>query len=197
MFRQLLWPFGLCSPKTQTTQAERNCLARNASGRKRLVEIGVFNGVTTLVLRQAMAADGVLWGIGPFFLGRMGYNLDERMSRHTVGKSMNGMVEFIKTIGADAANQYRQHGLPAVEFMFIDGDHSWAGIEADWTGWSPLIAPGGLVALHDSRSYPGREVTLDSVRYTQEVIRSDLRFEVIEETDSVTVLRKHPEFAES
>ncbi|HMO85090.1 MAG TPA: class I SAM-dependent methyltransferase [Lacipirellulaceae bacterium] len=185
-----LWSVGLYEAETQTTATERNCLARHAHGRKRLVEIGVFNGVTTLLLRQAMHPDGVLWAIDPFPPGRLGFNIDELISRSQVAKSANGTVELIKTTGAAAATWYADRKLPAVDFMFVDGDHSWAGIDADWRGWRPLIGVGGLIALHDSRSWSGREVTLDSARYTAEVIRQDGEFEVIDEVESVTVLRR-------
>ena len=47
----------------------------------------------------------------------------------------------------------------------------------------------GVVALHDSRSTPGN-ADLDSVRFTTDVVRQDPRFEVIDEVDSLTVLRR-------
>jgi len=33
--------------------------------------------------------------------------------------------------------------------VFIDGGHSQAAAEADYAGWSPHVAPGGLLAIHD------------------------------------------------
>ena len=51
------WMIGVCRAETQTTEAERDCLARHARGRRRLAEIGVWHGVTTSRLREAMAAD--------------------------------------------------------------------------------------------------------------------------------------------
>lgn len=36
-----------------------------------------------------------------------------------------------------------------VDFLFIDGDHSEKGIEADFNDYSPLVRPGGLIAFHD------------------------------------------------
>lgn len=175
---------------TQTTVVERQCLVRHAAGRTRLVEIGVFNGVTTLELRLAMSAEGILWAVDPFPPGKLRFNIDELISRSHVAKSSNGTVEFIKTTGEAAAALYAKRSLPAVDFMFIDGDHSWDGLNGDWTSWRPLVGLGGMVALHDSRSSPLRDVTLDSVRYTAEVIRCDLEFEVVDEVESVTVLRR-------
>lgn len=39
-------------------------------------------------------------------------------------------------------------GCP-VDFLFIDGDHSEAGVAADFHDYAPLVRPGGIVAFHD------------------------------------------------
>ena len=36
-----------------------------------------------------------------------------------------------------------------VDFLFVDADHSYEGISSDYQTYSPLVAPGGLIALHD------------------------------------------------
>lgn len=36
------------------------------------------------------------------------------------------------------------------DFIFIDGDHTYDGVRADWLAWSPHVRPGGLVAFHDT-----------------------------------------------
>ena len=76
-----------------------------------------------------------------------------------------------------------------VDFLFIDGDHSWDAIARDWTDWSGHVAKDGVVALHDSRRIAGKS-ELDSVRFTTEVVLNDPRFEVVDEVDSLTVLRR-------
>lgn len=52
-----------------------------------------------------------------------------------------------------------------VGLLFIDADHSFAGCLADWEAWSPLVAPGGVVAFHDYTTwFPGvREVVDEHV----------------------------------
>jgi len=40
-----------------------------------------------------------------------------------------------------------------VDVLFIDGDHSYAGIIADWLLYAPLVRPGGIVAFHDMELY--------------------------------------------
>lgn len=44
-----------------------------------------------------------------------------------------------------------------VDFLFIDGDHSYDGVRADFTTFAPLVRGGGLVGLHDIVRDPRRE----------------------------------------
>ena len=36
-----------------------------------------------------------------------------------------------------------------LDFLFIDGDHSYRGVKSDFTMYTPLVSQGGIVALHD------------------------------------------------
>jgi predicted O-methyltransferase YrrM len=39
-------------------------------------------------------------------------------------------------------------GTP-IDFLFIDGDHSYEGVKKDFEMYSPLVVPGGMITLHD------------------------------------------------
>ena len=189
----LKWSVGLEHAETQTTAGERDCLTRHAASRRVLAEIGVWHGVTTAGLRRAMAADGVLYAVDPYPIGRLGFNVQRQIARQEVGRVPNGRVEWMRTTGAEAARALADATRGRLEFVFIDGDHSYDGLHADWVGWSALVAPRGIVALHDSRPCPARPIhDAGSVRFTAEVIRRDLRFTVIDEQDSLTVLERMP-----
>jgi predicted O-methyltransferase YrrM len=41
-----------------------------------------------------------------------------------------------------------------VDFLFIDGDHTYAGVKQDFEMYSPLVRKGGLVAFHDIVLHP-------------------------------------------
>jgi predicted O-methyltransferase YrrM len=180
------WRVGLAAAGTQTTVAERDCLARHAGGRRRVVEIGVWHGVTTKRLREAMHPEGELTAVDPFPVGRLGFSVQQHIAHREVALVPNGRVSWARTTGADAA---RDHA--PVDFVFIDGDHTEVGLLADWRAWSPLVEPGGIVALHDSRSCPARRIDdAGSVKVTRDVIVKDTRFVVVDEVDSLTVLRR-------
>ena len=187
----VLWQLGLVAAETQTTEAERNCLARYAAGRKRLAEIGVWHGVTTRRLRAVMAPDGELYAIDPYPPGRLGFSAQRHIARREVGKVKNGTVHWIRATGAAAGRQLAAADAPALDFVFIDGDHSFEGLRGDWEAWAGLLRHDGIVALHDSRSTPQRSLAgAGSVRFTQDVVAHDERFVPVDAVDSLTVLRR-------
>lgn len=187
----LKWQFGLAKAETQTTEAERDCLALHAAGKACLAEIGVWHGVTTCRLRTVMAPAGVLYAIDPYPVGRLGVSFQKRIAHAGVGRVRNGWVEWVRTTGADAARALAPQLAGKVEFLFIDGDHRHGVLKADREGWDGPIAPGSVVGLHESRSTPARPLDdAGSARYTREVVRSDARFELADEVDSLTVMRR-------
>jgi len=40
-------------------------------------------------------------------------------------------------------------GSEKVDFLFIDGDHTEAGVEQDYEDYKEFVCPGGLIAFHD------------------------------------------------
>lgn len=187
----LLWSVGLGEAETQTTEAERDCLARHARGKRRLAEVGVWHGVTTCRLRSVMAPDGVLWAIDPYPVGRLRFSAQQRIAQREVAKVRNGSVCWVRLTGVQAAHRHAAAGEAPVDFVFIDGDHFYDMVRGDWEAWSPLVAPGGVIALHDSCSSTTRQIDdAGSARYTREHILHDPRFAVTEVVDTLTVLTR-------
>jgi predicted O-methyltransferase YrrM len=187
----LLWLAGLAPPQTQTSDAERDCLAKHAAGKRRLVEIGVWHGVTTARLRAAMAPDAVLYAVDPFPAGRARVSVQRVIAHRQVGNSTNGTVEWVRLTGGEAGRRHEAAGRTPVDFVFIDGDHAYDVAREDWEAWSPLVVPGGIVALHDSHPTMARPIhDAGSVRFTEEHVLGDPRFRVVEVVDTLTVLQR-------
>jgi predicted O-methyltransferase YrrM len=183
-----LYRIGLAQAATQTSPAEQQCLAKHAAGKKRLAEIGVWHGVNTREFRKVMASDGLLTAIDPFPINRFGFSWLKLIAEAEVARAANGRVEFLEMFSNVAAEKV---GETTFDFVFVDGDHSWDGVSKDWTLWTPKIAPGGVISLHDSRSCPGRALDdTDVVRFTKQVVHHDPRFDIVDEVDSLTVLRR-------
>jgi predicted O-methyltransferase YrrM len=166
---------------------ERRCLARHAKGKQALVEIGVYEGATTALFRSVMHPDGAVTGIDPHPPGRLGVSFERWIALREIEQHRRGRAVLLRAFSHEAARTWHQ----PIDFLFLDGDHSWAAIECDWTDWSSLVVAGGVIALHDSRSVPARP-DLGSVAYTEQVILSDPRFELLEQVQSLTVLQRRP-----
>jgi predicted O-methyltransferase YrrM len=41
-----------------------------------------------------------------------------------------------------------------IDFLFIDGDHTYQGVKADFELYSPLVKSGGLIGFHDIAEHP-------------------------------------------
>lgn len=179
---------GLDQPYTQTSLSERGALEKYASGASSAIEIGVFEGVNTAILSGALGKDGEIFGIDPFFKGKLGICYHKVIAKlHIKRNGVGKKVHLVEKLSFDAAED-----VPGeVDFIFIDGDHSWEGISRDWPLFSARLRPGGIMALHDTSIVPAYSGTvLDSVRYYNEVIRHDPRFEWLETVDSLNVLRR-------
>ena len=68
-----------------------------------------------------------------------------------------------------------------VDVLFIDGDHTYEGVKADYEMYAPLVRDGGLIALHDIVAHPGQP-DIEVHRYWDE-IRTPDAIELIDPTD--------------
>ena len=68
-----------------------------------------------------------------------------------------------------------------VDLLFIDGDHSAAGVAADYEMYSPLVRPGGFIGFHDI--VPGRPEAVGGVPEFWQRIKTDDAVEFVEGWD--------------
>ena len=183
------WTLGLASAGAVTSPSEAEALARHARGKTRLAEIGVWQGGTTKRLRAVMAPDATLYAVDPFPRGRLGFSAHRVIARREVASIANGTVVWIRKTAAEAAADRRVLDGGGFHFVFLDALHTYEGLREDWSAWSPLVEPGGVIAIHDSRSSPGgHSPDVGGVRFTSDVILRDEHFELAEAVDSLTVL---------
>lgn len=180
---------GMEDPITQTSENERKSLEKYAANAKVAVEIGVFEGVNTALIAKSINENGVLYGIDPFFKGKIGVCYSKLITRsHLKSTNTLNKVKLIEKLSFEAADDVPEN----IDFLFIDGDHSLEGIQKDWELFSKKIRPGGIVALHDTNATGQNSHIhgLGSIAYFKEVISNDPRFAYVESVDSLNVLRK-------
>ena len=185
-----LYRLGLLPPETQTSSAERACIVRHASGKTTAAEIGVWHGVTTCRIAESLKSSGVVYAIDNYLPGRLGVSFPYQVASWNT-RRWRDRINFIRATGTEAAAHLKEIPGPVFDFVFIDGDHSYRGLEADWEAWSPLLRSSGIVALHDSRSTASRNLeTAGSCIFTQQIVARDKRFDIVEEVDTLTVLQR-------
>jgi predicted O-methyltransferase YrrM len=143
---------GLRPALAQHTGAEHAALRRWAYDRSTLVEIGVAEGVSALALRETMSPEGTLYLIDPYHLSRFpALNFMKRAAHRAVESCSRGKVNWIERFSHDAVSQW----TASIDLLVIDGDHSDAGVQADWNDWSRFVKPGGVVIFHDACLFSG------------------------------------------
>lgn len=119
-------------------------LADAAARRPRVVvEIGMARCGTTYLLANALP--GVEHVVGLDFFPR---NV-ARLRRYA---PPGVRIDVVLGSSQDDATRTRVEALlggRAIDLLFIDGDHAYAGVKRDHALYAPLVAPGGAVVLHD------------------------------------------------
>lgn len=57
-----------------------------------------------------------------------------------------------------------------VDFLFIDGDHTYEGVKQDFEMYRELVSEGGIIALHDIANHPDNEAVVEKRRQEVEDI---------------------------
>jgi predicted O-methyltransferase YrrM len=178
----------LAKAYTQTNSLELGCLSQYSRGHKTALEIGTHMGVSARTIARGLGPDGRLYCVDPWEPRRGKENPCWTICRRELQR--NGVVfrvHFVQGFSHDVENI-----LPAeFDFIFIDGDHSYEGLELDWGIVGRRAAAGAIVCLHDT-TVPKEEPyrMFGAVTFFNEVVRHDPRFRMIECCYSMNVLRR-------
>ena len=185
---------GLRGTVAQHSEAEERELTHYATGCRTIVEIGVAEGASALAFREVASPDGTVFLVDPYPPGRIpGIDLTKLCAFRHVGRSKNANVQFILDFSYNAVKTWRA----PIDFLFIDGDHSYEACWRDWRDWSRFVVPGGHVAFHDARVFANGWPNEDwgPVRVVNELFNNNHSspWEVVAEVDSVVMVRRTSE----
>lgn len=122
-----------------------------------ILEIGTHNGGTLFCWPQVATDSALIISLdlpGGRFGG--GYAEEEitRFEEYLRGK------QSLKCLRADSHLKDTFERILAiiderlVDFLFIDGDHTYEGVKSDFEMYGPLVRSGGLIAFHDINPNP-------------------------------------------
>src|SRR3954463_15740531 len=144
----------MARPRSAHSDGEAALLAELARGRRRVVEIGVGEGASAIVLCDALDPGAELDPVDPVprhpNARREGAGATEWATRRVVERAArtNGpRVHWHVDFTASVAERWT---LP-LDLVTIDGDPSEIGVTKDWEMWHPFVVEGGAVLFHDAR----------------------------------------------
>lgn len=131
----------------------------NALNMKKGAEIGVERGVFSKQLCDAVP-NLTLFGIDPW-MAYKGYR--EHVSQDklegfyelTVEKMKPYDFRIFRAFSEEAYKYFRDGSL---DFVYIDGNHSFLNATQDIAFWSPKVRKGGIIAGHDYRRNSGKYI---------------------------------------
>jgi predicted O-methyltransferase YrrM len=133
---------------------------------QRLLEIGTYAGGTLWAFSQLARPDAIIVSVdlpGGRFGG--GYSPEQRRRFENFCRWEQRVVALPLDSHDPATVREVQDALGgrALDFLFIDGDHTYQGVKRDFELYSPLVRTGGVVALHDilpDSDHEGAQVNL-------------------------------------
>ena len=147
---QILAVDGLLTPQEVTF------LYRQAkeTGSGCIVEIGSYHGRSTIALALG-AQEGTkvpVYAVDPYvsFVGPLGgtFGPEDKVGlvQNLIFTRAVPHVWLIQLPSVQAARGWQE----PITFLWIDGDHTYEGVRADFDSWNPFVAQEGIVAFHDS-----------------------------------------------
>jgi len=124
---------------------------------KTIVEIGTARGGTLFLDTRVASEDAVLVSIDlPYTSSSGGYHFWQK----SLYKSFALPSQQIHLIQSDSHDKKTVEEVERilngkkVDFLFIDGDHSYDGVKKDFEMYSPLVKKNGIIAFHDIVVHP-------------------------------------------
>jgi cephalosporin hydroxylase len=74
-------------------------------------------------------------------------------------------------------------GGEVLDYLFLDGDHSYGGVQSDFQVYSPLVRSGGIVAFHDIAT-SRKESKCEVAKFWSEIKNHYRHLEIIEGLNS-------------
>lgn len=62
--------------------------------------------------------------------------------------SFSNFIVPVRGFSTDVVEQVRKIA-PSIDLLFVDGDHSYEGVKADWEAYKDFLKPGSIVVFHD------------------------------------------------
>ena len=138
-------------------------IARSLKDNAIIVEIGAFKGKSTCFIAEGIRSKNCKF-----------YTIDPWSNDGMKGGNQDIFNDFLKN-----TESYKDKIIPLrgysyeirknwpedkkIDFLWIDGDHSYKGVTRDIQDWIPLVKNNGFVCFHDYRDEPDVKRAVDEI----------------------------------
>jgi len=171
-------------------------LAAEGSGTGEIVEIGSFMGLSTcwLAVGSAKAGRETVHAID-HFKGSPEHQPGGGAACETVAEDGSTFAKFRENVRT-AGVEDRVHAIVAssaeaakgwdkpIRLLFIDGEHSYEAVKADFELWSPFVVEGGIIAFHDVGNAEG------ATRFYEEFLKNTSDYRQMMRVASLAIVLK-------
>jgi len=127
-----------------------------------ILEIGTANGGTLYLWSRYLNTARKLISLD-LPGGRFGGGYSSEKSRFYENFSQSKDYEFVR----DNSHKEQTFGKVSslcdgeVDFLFVDGDHTYSGVKKDFEMYSELVSDGGIIAFHDIVPHPDDQQVIE------------------------------------
>jgi len=130
---------------------------------RRILEIGTERGGTLMLFTEVASPSAILISMDlPSYSGIFGFSYPRW--KEGVYKSFAKWNQKVFLIRGDSHDSKTLKKVKSIlrndmlDFLFIDGDHSYEGVKRDFEMYSSLVRRGGIIAFHDIVPGPPEKV---------------------------------------
>ena len=157
-----------CQQNAEEFWSLLDALSKNDT--KVVLEIGSAAGGTLPFFDQLVGTGGMVIGMEPDSVGGFSavskkYSSYEPLSQLVLLNGYSHDPVIYQTVNRTLTNFGRQ-----LDFLFIDGDHSYYGAVSDFERYGPLVRKGGIIGFHDVAIMPECRKAFDEASGTKKEI---------------------------
>jgi len=149
---------------------------------RRVLEIGTNYGGTLLLWCTVSAADATIISVD-LPMGPFGGGYPRR--KVPIFRRFPTARQRLHLLRANSHSQDTKERVRRIlqaeklDYLFIDGDHTYDGIRQDVEMYAPMVRAGGVVAMHDIRTY-NSQTKCEVEKFWDEIKRHYRHLEIVE-----------------
>ena len=123
------------------------------------VEIGAWKGKSAAYMGVEIVNSGknIRFDTVDTFQGSVEHQQNEVILQKRLfdvfSENIKPVAHVVNPVVSDSVAAAASYADASLDFVFIDGDHSYEGVKKDIIAWLPKVKPGGIIAGHDYASW--------------------------------------------